>query len=322
MNSVVKRSFLKSFDAVVLIGFGGPEKPEDVVPFLEDVTAGRGVPPERLRLVAKQYEQIGGVSPYNRLTRDQAGALQKLLNSRGLEIPVHLGFAHSNPRIADTLVELSRQGKMNIFAVIMAPHRSPASYDKYVKKAEEALETMKALGLGLPQIIYAPEWHNRPGFINAIADRVKDGYAQLSAAEKERHRAELILTAHSIPRKMALESPYSKQFEETCQLVTHKVGMPYYQTAFTSRSGRPEDPWLEPDLTEFINLRTYEDLAACVVAPVGFLVDHVEVLYDIDVKAAEKAKWKGLHMVRAKTVGTHPSFIAMLSSLVEEALAS
>ena len=308
----------KKYDAVLLIGFGGPERPEDVVPFLEDVTAGRNIPPERLKLVAKQYEKIGGVSPYNRLTKEQAAALENLLRARGLEIPVHVGFAHSSPRIASTLAELAQQGRKNIFAIIMAPHRSPASYEKYRRKVDEALQNLRPA----PQITYAPEWHNRPGFINAIADHVKAAYAQLSEAEKARHRAELILTAHSIPKKMALESPYSRQYEETCQLVTHKVGMPYYQTAFTSRSGRPDEPWLEPDLTEFIDRRTYEDLSACVVAPVGFLVDHVEVLYDIDVLAADKAKWKGLHMVRAKTVGTHPSFIAMLSSLVEEALAS
>lgn len=287
---------------------------------LEDVTAGRGIPPERLKLVAKQYEKIGGSSPYNKLTREQGEALQKLLKSRGLELPVLLGFAHYAPRIADTLTSLAKQNKTKVFAIVMAPHRSPASFDKYVNKAQEALDSIKAQGLPVPEITYAPEWHTRPGFINAITDHVMEGYAQLSKEEKERHRAELILTTHSIPRAMAMNSPYSKQFEETCQLVTQKVGMPYYQTAFTSRSGRPEDPWLEPDLTAFIDRRTYETLAACVVAPIGFLVDHVEVLYDIDVLAREKANWKGLHMVRAKTVGTHPSFIAMLAGLVEEAI--
>jgi len=305
-----------TFDAILLIGFGGPEKPEDVLPFLEDITAGRNIPPERLKLVEEQYRQIGGVSPYNRLTGEQAKALQKLLKSRGLDIPVVMGFAHVAPRIADALAALAKEGKTKVFAIIMAPHRSPASYDKYVRKVDEALPNIQpAL-----QITYAPEWHNRPGFIQAIAANIKAAYGQLSAEEKSRHRAELILTAHSIPKKMAVESPYARQLDETCQLVTHAVGMPYYQPAFTSRSGRPEEPWLEPDLTEFIDRRTYEDLAACVVAPVGFLVDHVEVLYDIDVKAADKAKWKGLHMVRAKTVGTHPLFIAMLSSLVEEAI--
>jgi len=310
---------LSSFDAVLLIGFGGPEKPEDVVPFLEDVTRGKNIPPERLQLVAKQYEKIGGTSPYNKLTKEQAEALQKLLQARSIDLPVAVGFAHANPRIADVLEKLSREGKTNLFAIVMAPQRSPASYDKYVSKVDEALAGIKAKGLPVPQVTYAPEWHNRTGFIHALAQRVNDAYAQLTAEEKARHRAELIFTAHSIPRKMAQESPYNRQFDETAHLVCQRVGMPYYQTAFTSRSGRPEEAWLEPDLTAFINQRTYETLSACVVAPIGFLVDHVEVLYDIDVLAADKAKWKGLHMVRAKTVGTHPSFIAMLASLVEEA---
>ncbi len=304
------------FDAVLLIGFGGPEKPEDVLPFLEDVTHGKNIPPERLKLVAKQYEKIGGASPYNRLTGEQAQALEKLLRSRGIEIPVVMGFAHSHPTIAETLGELTRQGKKKIFAIVMAPHRSPASYDKYITKVDEALKTLNPA----PQITYAPEWHTRPGFINAIAQNITAAFAQLTTEEKARHRAELIFTTHSIPRVMAHKSPYSGQFEETCQHVMPKVEVPYYQTAYTSRSGRPEESWLEPDLGDFIERRTYETLSACVVAPIGFLVDHVEVLYDMDILAQEKAKWKALHMVRAKTVGTHPSFIAMLASLIEEAI--
>jgi ferrochelatase len=301
------------YDAVLLIGFGGPEKPADVVPFLKDVTEGKNIPEERLQLVAQQYEKIGGSSPYNRLTLEQAKALEKILKARGLDIPVVVGYAHSSPRIADTLHELAQAGKTRIFAIVMAPHRCPASFDKYVKKVDEVRETLPFL-----QVIYAPAWHNRPGFIQAVADHVKEAYAQLSAEEKARHRAELIFTTHSIPRAMAQVSPYSGQFEETAMLVSQKVGIPYYQTAYTSRSGRPEESWLEPDLGDFIVRRTYETLSACVVAPIGFIVDHVEVLYDIDTLAQEKAKWKSLHMVRAKTVGTHPSFIAMLASLVEE----
>jgi len=307
----------RPYDAVLLIGFGGPEKPEDVFPFLKDVTEGKDIPEERLKKVEGQYGQIGGVSPYNHLTQEQAGALQKLLKSRGLNIPAVVGYAHSSPRIAETLGNLTRQGLLNIFAIVMAPHRSPASFDKYVQRVDEALEMLKRQAFPPMTVTYAPSWHTRPGFINAVADRVKDAYAQLSTEEKARHRAELIFTAHSIPRDMAMKSGYSKQFEETAQLVTQKVGMPYYQTAFTSRSGRPGEAWLEPDLGDFIERRTYETLAACVVAPIGFLVDHVEVLYDIDTLAQEKAKWKGLHLVRAKTVGTHPAFIGLLASLVE-----
>jgi ferrochelatase len=255
------------------------------------------------------------------LTEEQADALEELLKARGIDLPVKVGYAHSNPLIAETLGGLSREGKTKVFTIIMAPHRSPASYDKYLEKVNAALLALKAEGKPLPELTYAPGWHKRPGYINALAHHIKEGYDQLTTEEKSRHRAELILTAHSIPKKMAHESEYSKQFEETCQLVTERVEMPYYQTAFTSRSGRPEEPWLEPDLTEFIDRRTYETLAACVVAPIGFLVDHVEVLYDIDILAQDKAKWKGLHMVRAKTVGKHPAFIAMLASLVEEAMA-
>lgn len=311
----------KPYDAILMVGFGGPEKPEEVIPFLEDVTKGRNIPIERLQKVAKQYEQIGGASPYNRLTGEQAQALEKLLKARGLDTPVRLGFAHAAPRIADTLMDLAKQGKTNLFVIIMAPHRSPASYDKYVNKLNEALETIKAQGLALPTLTYAPEWHTRPGFIRAIADHVQEAYSHLTEEEKARHRAELIFTTHSIPRLMAHKSPYSHQFEQTAQAVMHLIEIPYYQTAYTSRSGRPEEVWLEPDLGDFVERRTYETLAACVVAPIGFLVDHVEVLYDIDILAQEKAKWKSLHMVRAKTVGTHPTFIAMLASLVEESLA-
>jgi ferrochelatase len=273
-----------------------------------------------LEQVAKQYHRIGGVSPYNRFTQEQAHALEKLLKARGLAIPVVLGFAHSKPHISDTLTALARLDKTNLFAIIMAPHRSPASFDKYVKRVEDASRIIQAQGLPAPRVTYAPAWHARAGFIRALEDRVKEAYALLTEEEKDRHKAELIFTAHSIPRDMASRSSYVSHFEETANLVTQRVGMPYYHVAYTSRSGRPEEAWLEPDLTSFLERRGLESLAACVVAPIGFLVDHVEVLYDIDVLAQERAKRSGIHMVRAKTVGTHPSFIAMMSSLVEEAI--
>lgn len=308
------------YDAVLLIGFGGPEKPEDVGPFMEEITEGRRIPPERLKQVARQYEKFDGVSPYNRLTFEQADTLQRLLKARGLDIPVSVGFAHHAPRVVDALVELPRQGKKRVFAIVMAPFRSPASYEKYVHKVDEALETIKSQGLPLPEVTYAPEWHNRPGFIQAISQRVQEAYALLFFDGETRPQTELIFTNHSLPLKMANESPYLQQFGETCKLVAAKLGLSNYQTAFTSRTGRPEDPWLEPDLTDYIDHRPAGSPPACVVAPIGFLVDHMEVLYDIDVLAAEKAKRKGLRMVRAKTVGSHPSFIAMLASLIEEAI--
>ena len=204
----------------------------------------------------------------------------------------------------------------------MAPHRSPASYDKYIKKMEEGQETLKAQGLPALEITL------RPGVaypIRVLSTPLpiisRMAFAQLTPEDKERHRAELIFTTHSIPRAMAHKSPYSHQFEETCQQVMPQGGDSLLPTAYTSRSGRPEEAWLEPDLGDFIERRTYETLSACVVAPIGFLVDHVEVLYDIDVLAQDKAKWKGLHMVRAKSrAAPIPLLVAMLAGLVEESL--
>ena len=310
----------KSYDAVLLIGFGGPERPEDVQPFLEDVVKDAPVPRERLEKAAGQYKAIGGVSPYNRLIRGQAAALEKLLQSRGILLPVHVGLAHSNPRIADTLAALSNKGLANLFVIIMAPHRSPSSFTKYLMLADEAFTALKEKGMLVPQVTYAPEWHNRTGFIRAIEQNVKAAYAQLSLPETEWQRTGLVFTTHSIPQPMANTSSYVTQFEETAGLVAERLGNPLYHLAYTSRSGRPEDPWLVPDLGDFLEQLASEGLSACVVAPIGFLVDHVEVLYDIDILAQARAAKAGIRMVRAGTVGCHPSFIAMLSSLVEEAV--
>ncbi len=307
------------FDSVLLIGFGGPEKPEDVLPFLEDVTRGRNIPHERLEKVVEQYKQIGGFSPYSQLTQFQAACLQKLLKARGMDIPVTVGFAHSSPTISKTLESLSREGKKNIFAIIMAPFRSQVSFTKYILKVDEAKDALKAAGQSVPEVVYAPEWHNRPGFIRAIEQEIKIAISKLLPREKKAAKAELIFSTHSIPSAVANQSSYVAQFEETARLVKEKLGWPYFHLAYTSRSGRPEDRWLEPDLGDFLERRSKEGLEACVVAPIGFLVNHAEVLYDIDILAYSRAKKVGINMVRAETVGTRPSFIGMLVSLVEEA---
>jgi ferrochelatase len=303
-------------DAVLLIGYGGPEKPDEVVPFIEDVARGKHIPRERLKQVAKQYEQLGGFSPYNRLTLEQADALEKLLKARGLDLPVQAGFAHSHPSIADALATLSEPDKKNIFVIVMAPHRSPVSYDKYVKLVDEALASLKTRSLPVPEITYAPEWHNRPGFIQAIVQHTKEAIDGITPAKN--HGTEMIFTAHSIPQVMAHRCPYLAQFEETARLAVNKLGVLQYQKAFTSRSGLSGESWLEPDLGDLLVQMGENGVKTCVVVPIGFLVDHMEVLYDIGILARERALKAGVQMVSAKTVGAHPSFIAMLSSLVEE----
>jgi protoporphyrin/coproporphyrin ferrochelatase len=303
-------------DAVLLIGYGGPEKPEEVVPFIEDVTRGKHIPPERLKQAARQYEQLGGSSPYNRLTLEQAEALDKLLKARGLDLPVRVGFAHSRPSIADALAKLSEPGKKNIFIIVMAPHRSPASYDKYAGLVDEALASLKARSLPVPEITYAPEWHNHPGFIQAIVQHTKEAIGGMTPVKN--HGSELVFTAHSIPQVMAHRCPYLAQFEETARLAVNQLGVLQYQKAFTSRSGQPGESWLEPDLGDLLERMGENGVKTCVVVPIGFLVDHMEVLYDIGILARERALKAGVQMVSARTVGAHPSFIAMLSSLVEE----
>jgi ferrochelatase len=302
---------------VLLIGFGGPEKRDDVLPFLRDVTAGRNIPEARLALVAKQYDAIGGVSPYTCLTAGQADALTRLLVARGLPVPVKAGYLHSAPRLGDVLEAFLREGRSDLSVIILAPHRSPASYDNYLLALDKATASCRVKNLPEPRIRLFPPWHNRPGFLQALADRV------LQAAEKigpiDWRNVELIYTAHSIPAAMAQASPYVQQLHETAKGVSVRIKAPYYHLAFQSRSGRPEDPWLEPDIGDFLEERSRAGLKNAVVAPISFLVDHVEVLYDLDVLARKRAETAEIRMVRAGTVGDHPSFIALLASLVEEA---
>jgi len=302
---------------VLLLGFGGPEKREEVLPFLRDVTAGRGIPEERLALVARQYEAIGGVSPYTCLTQGQADALARLLPARGCTYPVHTAYLHSSPRLAEKMESLLRAGVNDLAVIILAPHRSPASYDKYLLALDKAAAHCRSLSLGEARLRLPPPWHNRPGFLKALADRVLTAAQSLGAVDK-RH-VEVIFTAHSIPTAMAHASPYLQQLHETAKGVTERIHVPYYQLAFQSRSGRPGDPWLEPDVGDFLEERGRAGLKNAVVVPIGFLVDHVEVLYDLDVLARSRAEKAEVRFVRARTVGDHPSFIALLSSLVEEA---
>ncbi len=302
---------------VFLVGYGGPEKPADVLPFLRDVTSARNIPEERVAEVAQQYKAIGDASPYNRLTAGQAEALSILLAARGLPLPVKAGTLHSSPRIAETLGEFLREGRNDLSVIILAPHRSMSSYDRYLMALDQAVSACRAQDLGEPKLRLASPWHARPGFLRAWADRVLDAIDSLSSPETG--PTDLIFTAHSIPIAMAQASPYLQQLRETAEGVCKLLRFPTHHLAFQSRSGRPEDPWLEPDVGDLLEERARLGIRNAVVAPIGFLVDHAEVLYDLDILARKRAEDAGIRMTRALTVGDHPSFIALLSSLVEEA---
>ncbi|MGA8570270.1 MAG: ferrochelatase [Candidatus Binataceae bacterium] len=300
------------YGTVILLGFGGPRSPAEIRPFLDRVTAGRPIPRERYEEVVHHYEAIGGRSPFNEITERQAAALREWLAREGVKISVVLGMRNTPPWLEDALGELGRSGVRRALGFVLAAHRCEASWDRYLRNVDEASEQ---IGTAAPVVDYLGEWHAHPLFIEAAADRVGDALAHLEPAARD--RARLIFTAHSIPAAMAAASPYVEQLRESAQLVTESLGMREWTLAFQSRSGSPRDPWLEPDVCDV--LRGFKGQRV-VVAPIGFICDHVEVLYDLDIEAARVAREASVTMVRAATVGEHPRFIEMIATLIRERL--
>ncbi len=299
-------------DAVLLIGFGGPTRPDEIRPFLDNVLRGRPIPQERYEEVVRHYEVMGGRSPYNEHTLRQAGALRARLRRDGIDIPIVVGMRNWNPFILNTMRELAGNRAHRILGFILAAHRCEASWERYQGAVEDA---RSKIGADAPQIEYPKVWHTHPKFIEAVVQRTSDAFAQLD--ESERGRAELILTAHSIPVPMANASGYADQIRESASAVASRLGRDSWTLAFQSRSGAPRDPWLEPDISEVIRKL---DGRPAVVMPIGFLCDHVEVLYDLDVEAAKSARECGVKMVRAGTVADHPAFIDMMAEIVRQHL--
>ena len=299
-------------DAVLILGFGGPTAASEIRPFLDRVLAGRPVPRERYEAVVHHYELIGGRSPYNDHTRRLAEAVRASLRGDGRDVPVAVGLRHTAPFIRDAIAELGRAGCRRAFAFVLAPHRCEASWDRYLGEVAEACES---IGGEAPAIEYPPTWHDHPGFIAAAADRVRAALARLDT--DERGRTALIFTAHSVPVAMAAMSHYQDQIQESSRLVARAVDHPRYSIAFQSRSGNPREAWLEPDINDAIRAL---DGRPAVIMPIGFLCDHVEVLYDLDIAAAQCARDAGLRMVRAGTVGDHPRFVELIASMARAAI--
>ena len=307
------------FDAVLVIAFGGPQGPADVRPFLENVLRGRRVAPARIDEVAHHYELFGGVSPLTELTRRQADGLQQRLRASGLDVPVYVGMRNWHPFLTDTLAEMSRAGVRRAIGFIAAAHRSYSSCTQYRENVAAAREALRAAGLADIQITYVPDWHTHQGFITANADNVLAALAQLPPDLRD--RARLIFTAHSIPLSMAERYPYREQFEDSVRLVVDHLrrhsGMDRgWATVYQSRSGRPEDPWLGPDICEYLRAEAARGLPAALLCPIGFICDHVEVLYDLDVEAANVCRELNLPMARAEAANVHPHFLDMMADVV------
>ena len=311
------------FDAVLVVAFGGPLGPADVRPFLANVLRGRRVTPERVEEVAHHYELFGGVSPLTALTRAQAAGLAERLRGRDLDLPVYVGMRNWHPFLADTLAAMSRDGVRRAVGFIAAAHRSYSSCTQYRENVRDARAVLREAGLRDVEITYVDDWHTHPGFIASSAEQVKVAAAALPA--ELRGRARLVFTAHSIPVSMADRYPYRAQYEASAALIAqrarHDTGLPFpHATVFQSRSGRPEDPWLGPDVCDYLREARADGLEAAVLCPAGFLCDHVEVLYDLDTEAASVCEEIGLRMIRAKTVNAHPLFLDMMADVVGRTL--
>jgi ferrochelatase len=296
-------------DAVMLIGFGGPENAAQIRPFLDRVLKGRPVPPQRYEEVVHHYEALGGRSPYNELTRRQADALCDALRRRGIDLPVVVGFRNAWPYFTDALQALMSGGVQRVLGFILSSLQCEASWQRYQREVADA---RAVTGDRAPRIIYPASWHLHPRFIEAATALVGSTLKQLT--HHERANAELIFTAHSIPLSMAQEAPYVSQLRDSAAAVASACGCPRWSIAYQSRSGNPRDPWLEPDVREAI----VKNAAPKIVVPIGFLIDHVEVLYDLDIEASELAKVAGIQMLRANTVGNHPAFLQLMVDLVAE----
>jgi ferrochelatase len=301
-------------DAILLVAFGGPERPEDVRPFLAEVLKGRPVPPGRIDEVAHHYEVIGGRSPLNELTFRQATALGAVLRARGDGRRVHVGMRNWAPWIADTLATMADDGVREAIVVLLSPHATEASRARYLESLEEG---RARLGARAPALRFVGPWFLHPGFVAAAAARATDALATLPP--DRRAGATLVFTAHSVPTPMAGASPYVAETTASARAVAARLGHRRWQVAWQSRSGRPSDPWLEPDVNDALRALAATGATDAVVVPIGFVCDHVEVLYDLDVEARATAASLGLGFARAATVSDHPDFVAALADAVREA---
>jgi ferrochelatase len=302
-----------TFDAVLIVSFGGPQGLDDVRPFLANVLRGRRVTAERVEEVARHYELFGGVSPITELTRRQAAGLESRLASAGHPLPVYIGMRNWHPFLADTLREMRAAGVRRALGFIAAAQHSYSSCEQYRENVAAARAELRESGDDI-DVTFTGSWFDHPLFVAANAAHVRDALQRLP--EDLRGRARLVATAHSIPLPMAERSRYREQLHETARLVASDAGMNDWVVVYQSRSGRPQDPWLEPDVCDYLRTERANGLRAAVLAPVGFVCDHIEVLYDLDTEAARVCRDVGLAMVRADAVNDDPRFLDMMADVV------
>lgn len=298
-----------SYDGILVTSFGGPEGMDDVLPFLRNVTRGRNIPDERLKVVGEHYALFDGVSPINQQNRDLIAALEPALARRGIELPVYWGNRNWDPYLIDALRQARADGCKRLLTYVTSAFSSYSGCRQYRENIADARAEM---GDDAPEVDKIRVFYNHPSFIEYWVGAVREASATLSAAKPR-----VAFTAHSLPLSMARTSDYEKQLREAAALVSQRLGDPPWDLVFQSRSGPPQMPWLEPDILDYLEQL---DETEIVVAPLGFVSDHMEVLYDLDTEATAKAEELGLRMVRVPTPGDDPLFVDMIAELVEERL--
>jgi ferrochelatase len=303
------------YQAVLLIAFGGPTSPDEIRPFLARVLKGVPVPPERIEEVAHHYQAVGGKSPLNEITFRQAESLQKILKDRDLPIRVYVGMRNSRPFVSDTLKQMTDDGVTKTLGFILSSHRTEASWDRYQKNIADA---RAELGAKAPDIDYCHGWHDHPLFVQTWAELIQSEFSNMPA--QKRPTTPLVFTAHSLPLAMAAQSPYVEQLQTSARLIADKLGHAKWSIAYQSRSGKPTDPWLEPDIGEVIRKLAAQGSSQVVVAPIGFVCDHVEILYDLDIEARKIAQDQGVRLLRAACPNDHQTFIRMVADVIQSTL--
>jgi protoporphyrin/coproporphyrin ferrochelatase len=302
-----------NYDAVLLVSFGGPEGPEDVLPFMENVTRGRNIPRERLEEVSQHYHRFGGVSPINAQNRALKAALEALLEEEGPRIPVYFGNRNWDPLLPDTLRQMRDDGVERALCFVTAAYSSYSGCRQYRENLAAARDEV---GDGAPELDKMRVYYNHPGFVEPQVDLISEALERLP--DEARVDARIVFTTHSIPHTMSRHCDYEAQHYETCRLVMEHLPGREWDLVYNSRSGPEHVPWLEPDVNDHLEALAEAGTPGAVVVPVGFISDHMEVIYDLDVEAVETAERVGLPMVRAGTVGTDARFVAMIRELLLE----
>jgi protoporphyrin/coproporphyrin ferrochelatase len=325
---------MADYDAFLLVSFGGPEGPDEVMPFLQNVTRGRGIPPERLKVVAEHYDAVGGVSPINQQCRDLIAGIGKDFATAGVDLPIYWGNRNWDPYLSTTVAEMAGAGVRRALAFVTSAYGSYSSCRQYLDDIERA---RAEAGPGAPQIDKIRHFFSHPGFIEPFADATQRAIDSLPA--RIRADVPLVFTAHSVPEAMAAASGpppggrYPAQLAEAAGLIADRVnaaaepagggrgGHPW-RLVYQSRSGPPSQPWLGPDVCDYLEELARDGAPGAVLVPVGFITDHMEVVHDLDVEAAEVAQRLGLPLARAATPGPDPRFVSMITALVRERLDS